>query len=193
MPKQNQIDLADRPPESEELFFRQLYDAWNARVYSLAFYLTKSSFMSEEIAQEVFVKIWKNKDKLAQIEHLSAWIRTIVQNTTISYLRKAAREKLLITNYALNLPDHSNDTLDGVREKELASFLQSILNNLSPQQRKVYELTRIAGLTLPEAAEKMGVTRHTAKEHLVRALKVIRNKLDGHIELVVTAAIPLFL
>ncbi len=67
------------------------------------------------------------------------------------------------------------------------------LNEISPQQRKVYELTRIAGLTLPETAAQMGVSRHTAKEHLVRALKLIqREKHGGHIELVVLAAIPLF-
>ncbi len=54
-------------------------------------------------------------------------------------------------------------------------------------------LTRESGLTLAEAADEMGVSRHTAKEHLSRAVHTIRNKLDGHIEVMVLAAIPLFL
>ncbi len=66
----------------------------------------------------MFVKIWKNKSKLSQIEVLPAWIRTIVLNTTISHLRKIAREKLLIKNYMANVTDHENDIVDNVGDKE---------------------------------------------------------------------------
>ncbi|MGN6416919.1 MAG: RNA polymerase sigma factor [Pseudobacter sp.] len=193
MPTYDAAPQLDPPTREEELVFREIYDQWHARIYSLSMYVTRSAFMSEEITQDVFLKLWNQRSSLAQIEHLPAWIRTITINTTINYLRKKAREQLLLKNYLEQAHEQTDDGFQGLRERELAGLLQGIVKDLSPQQQKVWELTRGGGMTLEQAAIEMGITRNTAKEHLARAIKTIRSRMDGHIELMVTAAVGLFL
>lgn len=192
LPTYDAAPQTDPPTREEELLFRALYDQWHAKIYSLSMHVTRSAFMSEEITQDVFLKLWNQRSHLAQIEHLPAWIRTVTINTTINYLRKKAREQLLLKNYLEQAPGEADDAFRGIRERELSQLLQGIVNELSPQQQKVWELTRVAGMTLEQAAVEMGITRNTAKEHLARAVKTIRSRMDGHIELMVTAAVGLF-
>ncbi len=177
----------------DEAAFRQLYEKWHPKVYSLAMYLTRSPFMSEEITQEVFVKIWNNRHQLTEIEYLASWIRTITRNTIINYLKAKAREKLALHDYLIAQPAHSEETADAVREREYSRLFREAIEHLPQQQKKVWRLTKEDGMTLAQAADEMNITRNTAKEHLARAMNTIRKKLDAHIELVVTAAINLFL
>ncbi len=185
--------LLQRVSEGDETAFRQVYDAWHAKVYSLSMYLTRSAFMSEEITQEVFVKLWNSRGQLATVNYFSSWIRTIARNTIINYLKVKAREQLALLQYQGVQPDHSNETAGAVLDREYARLFRQVIDDLPPQQKKVWQLTRESGMTLAQAAQEMGITRHTAKEHLSRAMNTIRARLDGHIELVVTAAMTLFL
>ncbi len=69
------------------------------KVYSLSMYLTRSAFMSEEITQEVFVKVWNNRHQLTSINYFNSWIRTIARNTILNYIKTKAREQLALQHY----------------------------------------------------------------------------------------------
>lgn len=193
MPVYNEKELLEQVARADESAFRQVYDTWHPKVYSLSMYLTRSAFMSEEITQEVFVKVWNNRHQLTSINYFNSWIRTIARNTILNYIKTKAREQLALQHYRGAMTDQTNETAEGIREREFAKLLHQIIDHLPAQQKKVWMLTRESGLTLAQAADEMGVSRHTAKEHLSRAVHTIRNKLDGHIEVMVLAAIPLFL
>ena len=63
----------------------------------MGMYLTRSETLSEELVQDVFLKVWKNRDQLPALHYFNAWLRTIASNTCSNYLRSMAIERLALT------------------------------------------------------------------------------------------------
>ena len=76
--------------EADEKAFRQLYDRYRKKIASFVYLLTESPEMADEIVQEVFVKIWINRDKLQDVHHFNGWIHTITRNFVTDALKKMA-------------------------------------------------------------------------------------------------------
>lgn len=196
MPKEsiyNEKELLQQVAEGSETAFRTLFDKYCQKIYVLAMYLTHSDVLSEEIVQDVFMKVWNNREQLLEIDYFNSWVRTIARNTVLNYLRSLAREKLALNKLELNENANTSSSEDILIEKQYRQILEEAIRQLPPQQKKVYLLSRQSGLKNEDIARQLGISIHTTKEHLQRALYFIRSYLDDRIELVVIAAISYYL
>jgi len=75
--------------------FAEIYKRYNQKIFSFAFYLTKSKDIAEEIVQEVFLKIWEKKEQIDPERDFLPYIKVITQNTVYNTLKKAKRDKAL--------------------------------------------------------------------------------------------------
>lgn len=185
--------ILSRVAKGDESAFRVLFDRHRQKIYNLAMYLTRSEVHSEEILQDVFMKVWKNRAQLNEIIYFNAWLRTIARNTTTNYLKSLAREKLALGKLQRNQSTDKNATEYEMLEKQYKQLLEEAIAQLPPQQKRVYLLSRTGGLRYELIAAEMGITVNTTKEHLKKALGSIRGYLDKRIELIVAAAILLYL
>ena len=87
--------------EGDAIAFRQLFDHYRNKIYSLGMYLTRSETLSEEIVQDVFLKVWEKREELTGINYFNAWLRTVAKNTCSNYLRSLAMEKIALSRFAL--------------------------------------------------------------------------------------------
>ncbi len=166
------------PARLAVLNFDCLFEQYKKRIYIYVLKLVKSPFLAEEVTQEIFIKLWLYRDKLAGINNLDGFVFKIVRNQALNHLRKVAcDERLLKEILAFATPEQNN-----VDEKLIAAdyqlLVQQALDCLSPQRRLVYELSRKKGLDHEEIAIQLNLSRNTVKNHIVSALKHIHNYLS---------------
>lgn len=163
--------------------FRELFDKYRNKIFSMACKFTGSEEAAEDAVQEVFIKLWLNKEKLFKVDNFNAYLNTVVRNHIFNYLRKVALEQKFLLKLAASEGQRNKGTFDSISYNELQSLIYKAVSELPPQQKKVYTLSRVDGLKHEEIAEKMGISRHTVKGHLVAALNHIRNFLLANGEL----------
>lgn len=159
-------------------------------VYQVAWTYTEDNAASEEILQDVFVLVWKNRAKLPEIKDFAAWAYVIAKNRSLRVLEQIAASPSpveLSADERLWQEDHTQQ----ISEQQLQSLLREALTVLSPQQRKVFEMSRLEGLSRKEVSQKLGISIATVSVHLTIALRQVRAFLLSRLGLwLVLAVLP---
>lgn len=164
----------------DESAYKQLYDLYRNRIYSLALQITKSKPVAEDVLQEVFVSIWLNRHKLTGLENFHAWVRTITRNNLYNRLRRIATEETFLREIIAQKHPENTEGSDTVAYNELKKILHQAIAQLTPQQRNVYVLGKEEGLRYEQIAEQLHLSRDTVKYHMTEALRSIRKYLQLH-------------
>lgn len=175
----NGNDLIIRVVQGDEIAFEQLFRQYKNKLYSFILHLSGSATIAEDVLQDVFLKIWRDRDQLTGIDNFNAYLYRMAQNTAINVLRRQSREALLLNEVQRLAPERvQGDEL--LAAKEVQTALQQAINNLPPQQRKVYQLGQEQGLTYEQIAGSLGISTSTVRNHMVQALKAIREYIAFH-------------
>ncbi|SHE54105.1 RNA polymerase sigma-70 factor, ECF subfamily [Mariniphaga anaerophila] len=160
--------------------FDIIYKKYSRRLYGFVFRYTKQEADTEEIVQEVFIKIWQSRDKINIYSSFESFLFTIAHNATVNLLKKRATEHKYVEHVkSLQHIDETYELTDEIHYKELKQKFQGLLNELSPRQKEIFQLSREEGLSHKEIAEKLGISANTVKNHLVTTLSFLKSKLDN--------------
>jgi RNA polymerase sigma-70 factor (ECF subfamily) len=160
-----------------EKAFRTLYDAYFNHLSAYIFKLCKSKAVTEEIVQEIFVKLWVNRALLTDVAMLDAYIFTMCRNKTIDNLRRLAKETRLISVLSAQIPEYNNNIDEKLNAAALQLLIEEALDQLSDQKKKIFHLSRHEGLSHDEIAEIMQLSKSTVKNHLSETLKHVRDHI----------------
>jgi RNA polymerase sigma-70 factor (family 1) len=175
----NEKFLLSQVAKGDEKAFRQLYDQYNKKVYYAALKILKTQTGAEDILQDLFMKIWEQKENLPVIENFGAYLNTVLRNHLFNQLRKLTHEKQVIKKIAVSRNDSSNETLHTVLDHEFQHELQVALQHLPPQQKKVFTLSRIEGLKHDEIAAALHISKETVKKHIMKAADSVKTCLES--------------
>ena len=164
--------------DGDQSAFATFFELYNTRVYSYALKILHLPDVAEDVVQEVFIKVWNHRAQLPSINNIESWVITITRNQIYNHLRSLAQEEKFIRQVLAE--NSSNETVESMAFNELHNLLQQAINNLSPQQKKVYELSRNEGLSRKEIAELLGISSNTVKTYMQEALRDIRHFLKQH-------------
>lgn len=188
----NEKELLLRIADSDEIAFRELFHHYKNRTYSYAMHFTDRVHLAEEIVQDVFMKVWQHREILPGLERFEAWIYTVTRNFSLSYLRKLANEEALKEGWSKSGDVTTDSTDEMLLNKEYQNLLLNAIEQLPPQQKLVYFLSRNDGLKHEEIADKLNISRNTVRVHITNALRTIRAYMRKHlVVLVITASLPL--
>lgn len=162
---------------NQKLSFNEIFTIYRNRVYGYALTICKSDYAAEEVTQEIFIKLWGSLELLDNVLNLDAYIFRVAKNASLNYLRKAAYDSRLLAELLKQSIPEENNVDAFVLTSEYNTLLAEALKSMSPQRRLVYEMSRKQGLTHQEIAEKLDLSQNTVKNHLVSALKIIRDHL----------------
>ncbi|MCA5003720.1 RNA polymerase sigma-70 factor [Sphingobacterium bovistauri] len=172
----------------DELAFRFFYDNYRSQIYHVALQYLKSKEVAKEVVQDVFLKIWVDKDGLADVKCLKSWLYRVTKNNVLNKLKRIAVESKAKEYFSLRTELLDTNTEDQLHAKDYQSLLQDAINSLPEQQKKVFELARHDNLTYDKIGEKLHLSPLTVKTHMARALQAIRAKISRN-----GLEIPLFL
>ncbi len=168
--------------QGSELAFTNMYNQYKNIVYSTALRITKSKILSEEAVQDIFLKIWQNRENLSEIDSFENYIYIISRNHLFNSIKKIARETNLITE--INQKDTGFiDTDSNIKDEQYTTIWNQIVDQLPPQQQKVYKMAKWDGLSHQKIGEDLGISTETVKKHMAQALKFIRLKISPYMNI----------
>lgn len=180
MAKKLDIALIDGLKNGDMMAFDAIYKHYCTRLYGFVFKLIKQENDAEEIVQEVFVKIWESRAKIANYSTFDSFLFTIAHNTTISLLRKRLNEKKYLDHLKHAQEEiASASVIEEMQYQDLKKKYQHIIEQLSPRQKEVYLLSREEGLSHKEIAKKLDISQNTVENHISKAIGFIKKNIDN--------------
>jgi RNA polymerase sigma-70 factor (ECF subfamily) len=155
----------------------QLVPAYRRRVFGLAYSILRDGAAAEDVAQEVFMKVWQAFDSFDGRARLSTWIYAITRNTAIGALRKRSR---LVS---MSEPDVAA-VVDAMEARETTGEggdpqLWRLVDSLPDKQRQAVVLFYQDDRSIEEIADMLGMPVNTVKTHLHRARARLATQLDA--------------
>jgi len=136
--------------------------------------------VAEEVVQDVFFNIWKNRETLRIRYSLKSYMYRSAYNNSMMYLRKMRREHFMDD---LSRPEPSMDDPDPsqiIQLDEVSSLITQTLEGLSERSREIFRLNRQEGLKYREIAQKLAISEKTVEANMGKALKALRNSLERY-------------
>lgn len=171
--------LLERIADGDEAAFSTLYHFYLPRLDPVRWRCIESGLDPVEVLQLTFIKIWLNRDRLGEIEHLDAWIIKIAYREYLMAVRGKLtyEEKIRQYGQAIGLGSAPLTPYQHANYNDLMHCVQAVISQLSPQRKRIYELSRVKGLKIIEIAKTLGISSNTVKSVLQTVLKQVREKL----------------
>jgi RNA polymerase sigma-70 factor (ECF subfamily) len=175
-------DLIARAASGDTAAFQALVERHRSMVYRVAYQFAGNHYDAEDIAQEVFIKVFRSLEKFRQDAQLSSWLYRIVMNACIDHRRRqlpagstpfGEEAELKLHNTATETPGPEEHAYAG----ELGQVLESEINRLPHGQRIVFVMRHHQGLKLGEIAGALGLAEGTVKRQLHAAVHRLRTAL----------------
>jgi RNA polymerase sigma-70 factor (family 1) len=165
--------------EGDEHFFNLIFEKYRNQLFAYLFKVTKSRETSEEIVLDVFLKLWHGREAITEIENLEAFLFRVAHNKAIDFFRAAKRNpKMQQEIWELITEAISYETADKkLLDKSIEALVQTAVDQLSPQRRKVYFLRNNEDLSYGEIARELNLSTNTVRNHLAASVQFIREYL----------------
>lgn len=178
-------EIVEKVAKGDHQAFRIIFDEYKDVLYGYSYKLTKSNELAEEAVQEVFLKFWQNRRDLNADLSVKAYLYKITRNHLFNLLRNAAYDHKLKQQLFYNYQGAHYSTEDQLVYRDLETFKDKAIANLPPKMQLIFQMSRIQGLSHKEIAHQLGISQHTVKDQIVKALKSIKEYLRIHTDIAV--------
>jgi RNA polymerase sigma-70 factor (ECF subfamily) len=174
--KSEETELVARVTEGDTQAFSLLFYSYKDKLLGFLLNLTGSVDESKDIIQDVFLKMWIDRENITKIKNLNAYIFKTAQNRMIDNLRKFSRERFSLNDLSdINIMEDNKEKPDEIFfAKENRLIFQEAISQLSDQQKKIYQSHREQGKLLKDIAQEMNLSLSTVQNHMNKAIKNIR-------------------
>jgi RNA polymerase sigma-70 factor (family 1) len=170
--------LHDDCPGSEkdmlEQLFNELFREYEHSLYLFALKMLKSDVIAKDIIQDVFLKLWLIRDRISEIKSISSFLYRLTENKVIDHLRAAAsnqkKKQALWHRTHQSSEPHAGA---GVEAAEYHAIIQQAIEQLPPQRRAVYLLSRAEDKPRKEIASLLQISPNTVRNQLAKAVEHI--------------------
>jgi len=169
--------------------FEELFDRHQQRVLNTVYRFLGDRHRAEDIAQDVFLRIYKAAGSYRPSAQFTTWVYTITRNLCFNEMRRRSRQAVSLSRAARSSDDGSPGLPDpgaepparGVAREELRQRVQQALAQLTPDQRMAVVLYRFQELSYEQVAAVMGSTVEAVKSLLHRARHRLRDQLARYV------------
>lgn len=160
---------------SQQSMYR-LYKLYVQAMYNTCIRMVSNQFDAEDIIQESFVKAFNNLDSFRGDSSFGSWLKRIVINQSISFIRSKKQEFTDIENLQI-VSEEENDDVPKVDPK----MIHESIKTLPEKARVVLNLYLLEGYRHKEIAEILQITESTSKSQYLRAKQLLRDKLKKEV------------
>lgn len=145
---------------------KQIWNEFSSELYKYINSNVKNKYDTEDILQDIFVKIYNNIDEVDDQSKLKSWIYRITKNTIIDYYRKKKDISVDIEKFEKGLEEDNNS--DNMNE-EISKCLEKMIFELPKKYQEVIELYDMKGMKHKEISEELDITISCSKMRVQRA------------------------
>ena len=164
--------------EGDEDAFCELYAAYKNRLIYFAMRFLKSREYAEDIFQDAFAVVWQGRRFINPDASFSAYLYTIVRNRILTQLRDLSNQDKLREQILSQAVNYTNETKDEIIANDLRQFISRALQQLTPRQREIFQMSRERQMSHREIAEVLGISVNTVQESISISLRTLRTYLE---------------
>lgn len=170
-------DLLTRLRQGDHAAFDAIFRQWYEPVVRAANRLLHEPGIAEELAQDIFLELWRRRDQFADGSSIPGYLLQAVRNRALNHLRhlRVQRKSQLFVE-ALHEPVERADADAETHELEVA--IHQAIADLPPRTREVFLMSRERNLKYGEIAELLGVSVKAVEANMTRALRQLRERLS---------------
>ena len=174
----DECSLVLRLIEGDEDAFCELYAAYKNRLIYFAMRFLKSREYAEDIFQDAFAVVWQGRRFINPDASFSAYLYTIVRNRILNQLRDLSNQDKLREQILSQAVNYTNETKDEIIANDLRQFISRALQQLTPRQREIFQMSRERQMSHREIAEVLGISVNTVQESISISLRTLRTYLE---------------
>ncbi|WP_103068879.1 RNA polymerase sigma factor [Aquimarina sediminis] len=157
--------------------FETIFRLYERRLYHFVFAYTKSKYISEEIIQYIFIKIWEDREQIDPKKSFHSYLFVLAKNRTFNYLRDAKNRESIKTEL-WNSRSKSYEQIDSdINYSDYGAIVKDIVQSFPKTEQSVYRLSIEEGKSHIEIASILGITVKTVRNHLWKIKSSIRSQL----------------
>lgn len=166
---------------NDQKALEKFFDLYHKSLCLLAFKICRDKDQAKDIVQEVFVKLWKNRQRLAITGSLFAYLKRATVNTALNYiegpgvLRNQPLEKTDLTFHSRNITDQA------LAYDELKKKADDAIQKLPVRTRTIFILLRTEEMSYKEVAETVGISLKAVEKEMMKALRLLREALKDYL------------
>ncbi len=164
--------------------YKRLFTILFPALYRFSFCLVKSKEEAEEVASDVMINLWRDRDKLPKIANIRVYAFVIARNMSLNVLKKRLNKEIVFldeieVDILLNAPNPEQILIND----ELKQTLEKAVQALPAKCKLVFKLIKEEGLSYKETAEILKISIKTVDAHLVSAIKKLTISLKKEFNL----------
>ena len=172
--------LLDKMKGGDRESFNKVFRHYYAPLTRFCIRFVGDGDQAAEIVQDLFVKVWTNREKLTFTSSFESYMLRSVRNSAITYINKE-RSHADVNERIYTDDSDSNDPSETLQSNNLEASYQKVLATMPEKRREVFLASRFDGLKYAEIATKMGLSQKTVEAHMSAAIKQLREGLKEYL------------
>jgi len=177
----NQEQLIRKLHAGHESAYEELFRTYYVELSNHAYKYLMDIEVAKEIVQDLFVNIYKKRDKLELNSSLKSYLYRSVHNRCLNHIKAQKTKEKYVAYIKYNSTNAENQIENKIYANELESALLNAISQLPPKCRMVFKMNRMEGLTNSEIAEKLELSKRTVETQITKALKILRTKIRPYL------------
>lgn len=173
----NDTELARKIRAGNQKAFRELYDRYHVQMFYIAKKYVKSTDLSKDAVQDIFVKLWEKRDRIDENRSMKGFLFTMLRNHLLNMIRDRKDEIVSMSGVKEDKLPRKNLTEDELIYKEYHDIVKQGMKELSDRKREVFELRTLQGHSNSEVAKLLNINIRTVKTHFYNSSKFMREYL----------------
>ena len=165
---------------NDEQAFKELYYLFYNKLYHFAYAFIKNRERAEEITEDVFINVWRNRAHLNEIKNIKVYLYTATKNNALNYIAKKAQE-LTTAPYddiTIDIAEYEATPDQIMISAEMLKKLNKAIDELPPRCKIIFKLIREDGLKYKEVAEILSLSVNTIDAQMAIAVKRIAHAIN---------------
>ena len=157
--------------------FDEIFEKYNQRIYQFAKTILKNKEDAKDVVQEVFLRIWQNRNKINEYSTFKSYLFTIAYNIIVDHFRKRLKDKKYKDFLEANIKEVDSSQEKHIEFSDLNKLYEQAVEQLPPRRKLIYKMNRNEGFTYEVIAERLNISRNTVRNQMAKTLQFLRKKI----------------
>ena len=172
-----EAELIQKLRKGNTYAFEKIFSMYSKRLYQFSFSYLKSEKDSEEIVQDVFLKLWEKRKELKTETSFQSYLFTITLNLIKKQFRKQSRAEEYRSKFMSQLQIENEDLETLITYKDVLTKLDQLIDQLPEKRKQIFIQRKHYEKPVKQIAQEMGISIKTVETQLTRAIRFLRSEL----------------
>lgn len=163
--------------EGNLLAFQSVYESYSAHIYNFIYSLLYNSLDTEDLTQEVFVRVWEQRGTLDADKNFDAYIFQIARNLVYDAWDTRLHAERYMESLAAEWDEQETAEAEEIAASSIGQYIDSLIDKLPASRREIFLLSRKEHLSTKEIALRLSISERTVETQIYRSLLFLRKHL----------------